>query len=67
MISPAMVKEFMLPCYKRITDFLKSYGVSTIFVDTDGNCTELIPLFMEGGVTGMFPFEVRAGMDIGTK
>jgi uroporphyrinogen-III decarboxylase len=64
LISLAMFKEFMLPCYKRITDFLKSHGVATIFVDTDGNCTALIPLFMEGGVTGMFPFEAQAGMDI---
>ena len=64
LISPAMFQEFMLPCYKKITAFLKSYGVTTIFVDTDGNCTDLIPLFLEGGVTGMFPFEVQAGMNI---
>lgn len=64
LISPAMFREFMLPCYKKITGFLKSHGVTTIFVDTDGNCMQLIPLFLEGGVTGMFPFEVQAGMDI---
>lgn len=64
LISPAIFREFMLPCYKRVTGFLKSHGVTTIFVDTDGNCTQLIPLFMEGGVTGMFPFEVQAGMNI---
>lgn len=64
LISPTLFREFMLPCYKKLTDFIKSYGINTIIVDTDGNCTELIPLFMEGGVTGMYPFEVQAGMNV---
>jgi len=64
MVSPAMVQEFMLPYYKRLTSFLKSKGVKIILVDTDGDCNELIPLFIEGGVTGLYPFEVHCGMDI---
>ena len=64
LISPALFREFMLPCYKRLTGFIKSHGINTIIVDTDGNCTELIPLFMNGGVTGMYPFEVQAGMNV---
>jgi uroporphyrinogen decarboxylase len=49
MISPAMIREFMLPCYKRFTSFLRSEGVNTIFVDTDGYCHDIIPIFIEGG------------------
>jgi uroporphyrinogen decarboxylase len=64
MISPSMVREFMIPYYQRITGFLKNHGVNVILVDTDGNCNELIPLFIEGGVTGMYPMEASAGMDI---
>ena len=64
LVSPAFFREFMLPCYKRLTGFVKSHGINTIIVDTDGNFTELIPLFMEGGVTGMYPFEVQAGMNV---
>lgn len=64
MISPALVETFMLPYYKRIIDFLKARGVDIIFVDTDGDCNVLIPLFMSVGVTGMYPFEVHCGMDI---
>lgn len=64
MVSPNHIKEFMLPYYKKLTDFLKSEGVELIFVDTDGECMDIIPLFLEGGVTGMFPFEVSAGMDV---
>ena len=64
MVSPAMMREFMLPYYKRLTGFLKARGVKTIFVDTDGECTGLIPLFLEGGVTGLYPMEASCGVDI---
>jgi uroporphyrinogen decarboxylase len=64
MISNDMVKEFMLPYIRRIGDFVKSKGIKVILLDTDGDCNELIPLFMEAGVTGMFPFETHCGMDI---
>jgi uroporphyrinogen decarboxylase len=64
MVAPAMIREYMLPYYKRLTGFLKAHGVKTIFVDTDGECTDLIPLFMEGGVTGMYPLEASCGVDI---
>lgn len=63
-ISPAMFRKFMLPFYKKLTNFFRDHGVKTIFVDTDGNCWKLIPLFIEGGVTGLYPFEVNAGMDV---
>ena len=64
MVSPAMIREFMLPYYKRLTGFLKAHGVKTVFVDTDGECTDLIPLFLEGGVTGLYPMEASCGVDI---
>jgi len=64
MLSPKLMKEFMIPYYKRITGFLKEKGVTIILVDTDGDCMDIIPLFIEGGVTGIFPFEVNCGMDI---
>jgi uroporphyrinogen decarboxylase len=64
MISPAMFRMFMLTAYKKMTTFLKDRGVGVIIVDTDGDCWELIPLFLEGGVTGLYPFEVAAGMNV---
>jgi len=64
MVSLDVVREFMLPYYKRIVDFVKSRGVDIIFVDTDGDCNSLIPLFISVGVTGMYPFETHCGMDI---
>jgi uroporphyrinogen decarboxylase len=64
MVSPAMMREFMLPYYKRLTAFLRAHGVGCVFVDTDGECTDLIPLFLEGGVTGLYPMEASCGVDI---
>jgi uroporphyrinogen decarboxylase len=64
MISMATVREYMLPYIRRVGDFLRSRGVRHILLDTDGDCNSLIPLFMQAGVTGMYPFEVYCGMDI---
>jgi len=64
LLSPAMFKEFMLPAYKKLTSFLKDLGVKNIIVDSDGDVLKLIPLWLEGGVTGVLPFEVTAGMDV---
>lgn len=63
-ISPAMFREFLLPCYKRLTGMLRDHGVKIMVVDSDGYNWKLIPLFIEGGVTGMGPMEVAAGMDV---
>lgn len=64
LISPEIFREFMLPAYQKFTSFLKDNRVDIIIVDTDGNCWELIPLFIEGGVTCIYPMEVAAGMDV---
>jgi hypothetical protein len=64
LISPAMVREFMLPAYKRLTQFWRDHGIRVVLLDTDGDCWSLIPVLIEGGITGLYPFEVRAGMDV---
>jgi hypothetical protein len=64
LISPAMVREFMIPNYRRITDFCRAQNIPGFSVDTDGRCDELIEPFMEGGVNALLPFEVAAGNDV---
>jgi len=64
LVSPALVREFMLPAYERLTGFLRDHGVKIVLLDTDGDCWSLIPIFLEGGVTGLYPFEVNANMDV---
>jgi uroporphyrinogen decarboxylase len=66
LISPAIFREFMMPAYRKVTDSSKARGISAIFVDSDGNVDLLIPLFLEAGLTGMYPFIVQSGNDIVT-
>ncbi len=64
LISPTMVRKFMLPRYKKITDLLHSYGVDVIYLDSDGNVEQLLPLWLEVGINRIWPFEVAAGNDV---
>jgi uroporphyrinogen-III decarboxylase len=64
LISPNMVCDFMMPNYKKIRDFAKRKDIPIISLDTDGNCMELTPLFIESGINLLMPFEVAAGSDI---
>ncbi len=63
LISPKIVKEWMVPRYKKIINLLKENGIEVIQVDCDGNVEELLPLWMEAGANCIFPLEVAAGMD----
>ena len=64
LISPKMVKDFMLPNYRRISEFCVKNNIEVFSVDTDGKVDELVPLFMSAGVNFIFPFVVAAGSDI---
>ncbi|MEK7400456.1 MAG: uroporphyrinogen decarboxylase family protein [Candidatus Poribacteria bacterium] len=61
--SPKTYSEFMLPPLKRVTDILHQYGVDIIIIDSDGNNDPLIPLWIDGGVTGLRPFEIASDSD----
>lgn len=63
LISPDMVKKYMVPRYKKITDMLRSNGVDIIFLDSDGNVEQLIPLWLDSGINYIWPMEVAAGND----
>ena len=32
--------------------------------DSDGRIDDLIPIWIEAGINGLWPFEVQAGMDV---
>ena len=64
LISPEHFREFIFPRYEALIAFAKAQGISYAWVDTDGDCLKLIPLFVEAGVDAILPFEVQAGMDV---
>jgi hypothetical protein len=64
MISPAMVREFILPAYRKWIPFIKKSGCPLVEIDSDGCIDELIPLWIEEGVNCCSPIEVAAHCDI---
>ncbi len=64
LISPAMVRRFMLPRYRRVFDFVRSKGVRYVGLDSDGQVDCLIPVWLDAGLNFLYPFEVQAGMDV---
>lgn len=63
LLSPQTVRRFLAPSYRRMADFLHSRGVRHVIIDSDGNVDELIPIWLDAGMTGTTPLEVAAGMD----
>ena len=64
LISPAHFREFLAPCYRALVGFAREQRVDVVLTDSDGCVGELIPLIVETGVTGMYPFERAAGNDL---
>jgi len=62
MLSRKLFDEFIAPYYRRLTPLLKEMG-TFIFVDSDGDVTELMPWLMDVGVEGILPLERQAGVD----
>jgi uroporphyrinogen decarboxylase len=64
LISPSMFRKYALPRYKRVCEWLRSRGIEFIGLDSDGDVTELIPIWLDAGINVLWPFEVAAGMDV---
>ncbi len=63
LISPDMVRKFMMPRYQKVTNILRSNGIDVIIANSDGNVNELIPLWLECGINVCWPLECAAGND----
>jgi uroporphyrinogen decarboxylase len=64
LLSPEMARRYMLPRYRRVVEFLRGRGVKLISLDSDGDISELIPVWLDAGINVLYPFEVQAGMDV---
>lgn len=64
LISPKTFREFITPCYKKISAFAREHGIKVILVDSDGFIEDLTELMLEGGVTALYPYEALAGNDV---
>ena len=64
LIGPNTFREFLLEPYQRTIEVSRSLGVRIFDLDSDGDVTLLIPLWLEAGVTMIYPCEVAAGVDV---
>jgi hypothetical protein len=64
LLSPRQARQYMLPRYRRVADFLYSRGVKYIGLDSDGQVDGLIPVWLDAGLNFLYPFEVQSGMDV---
>jgi hypothetical protein len=69
LISPEMVKEFLLPYYQQLITNLRPRQLDPqrhlyVQIDTDGNSVPVIPLYQGIGMDVMSPFEVASGCDV---
>lgn len=64
LLSPPLVEEFMIPRYRRMTAAVREKDIPFIFLDSDGDITQLIPLWLEAGIDGVVPMEAQAGMNV---
>lgn len=63
LISPEMFRRFLLPRYRRVTQYAREHGLDITYYDSDGNITPFMELYFEAGIDGFAPCEVAAGMD----
>ncbi|MCY2926398.1 MAG: hypothetical protein NT031_13350 [Planctomycetota bacterium] len=63
LVSPTLYRKLALKHYQAITALLRRHGVELILLDSDGNIDELIPIWLDGGINAIWPFEIAAGMD----
>lgn len=66
MISPAMIREFILPTWRQWGEIIHNAGCPLYHVDSDGYIGELMPLWIEAGFQVNEPVEIAAGNDLKT-
>ena len=63
LVSPAFVKKYMVPRYRKVVDILRENGVKALILDSDGNTEELLPIWIDCGINAHYPFEIASDMD----
>jgi len=64
LLGPDLARKYMLPRYRRVVDHLSRKGIRYFALDSDGDVTSLIPVWLDAGINILYPFEVQCGMDV---
>ena len=63
MMSPPLMKEFLLPNYLKLYEFFKSKGVEAVMMDSDGYNGQILDVMYPASIDGIQPIEIAAGND----
>lgn len=63
MLSEEIFNEFLKPYYKAVIPTLKSKNIS-VFIDSDGEITTMLPWLIDSGIEGILPLERQSGVDV---
>jgi hypothetical protein len=63
LLSPAMIRLYMLDGYKEIVSTFKQSRVPLVLMDCDGYVEPLLSIIEEAGIDGIYPCERAAGSD----
>lgn len=64
MLSKELFYEFLAPYYRQLIPEIQRQGTK-VFVDSDGEISQMIPWLLDCGVDGVLPLERQAGVDVG--
>jgi len=64
LINPKLYEDLFLSFYRKIMPVVTSAGIKVVMLDCDGNIDQLIPIWLELGISVMHPLEVAADMDV---
>ena len=63
LFGPDQFRRFFMKPYQRIITRLRAAGIESFWLDSDGDCEALVPLWLEAGITCLWPLEQASGMD----
>jgi len=63
MLSPAAMREFFFPRYRRLFEFFKERGVEAVVMDSDGYNGQILDVLYPEALDGIQPVEIAAGND----
>lgn len=62
--GPKQVEELMVPYYRRCWDVVRSRGARLFNIDSDGDCSAIMPGLIKGGINMFHPCEPCKNMDM---
>lgn len=63
-LSPDLLRRFIAPAYRRLTDFFHAGGVPVVFLNSGGSLNAFLPDLLDAGIGGITHVAVQAGMDL---